>query len=57
MQQKNHRSKAEATLLQRVRQQLDQLGTLDLIRQGVEVLGLPKALRLAKFKPAFGLSI
>ena len=54
--QKNHGSKAEATLLQRVRQQLDQLGTLDLIRQGVEVLGLPKALKLAEFKPAFGLN-
>jgi type I restriction enzyme R subunit len=54
--QKNHGSKAEATLLQRVRQQLDQVGTLDLIRHGVEVLGLPKALRLAEFKPAFGLN-
>jgi type I restriction enzyme R subunit len=37
--QKNHGSKAEATLLQRVRQQLDQVGTLDLLRHGVEVLG------------------
>jgi len=54
--QKNHGSKAEATLLQRVRQQLDQAGTLDLLRHGVEVLGLPKALRLAEFKPAFGLN-
>lgn len=54
--QKNHGSKAEATLLQRVRQQLDQMGTLDLLRHGVEVLGLPKALKLAEFKPAFGLN-
>ena len=54
--QKNHGSKAEATLLQRVRQQLDQVGTLDLLRHGVEVLGLPKALRLAQFRPAFGLN-
>jgi type I restriction enzyme R subunit len=54
--QKNHGSKAEATLLQRVRQQLDQVGTLDLLRHGVEVLGLPKALKLAEFKPAFGLN-
>jgi type I site-specific restriction-modification system R (restriction) subunit len=53
---KNHGAKAEATLLQRVRQQLDQIGTLDLVRHGVEVLGLPKALRLAEFKPAFGLN-
>ena len=54
--QKNHGSKAEATLLQRVRQQLDQMGTLDLLRHGVEVLGLPKVLKLAEFKPAFGLN-
>ena len=54
--QKNHGSKAEGTLLQRVRQQLDQMGTLDLIRHGVEVLGLAKALKLAEFKPAFGLN-
>ena len=54
--QKNHGSKAEATLLQRVRQQLDQAGTLDLLRHGVEVLGLPKPLKLAEFKPAFGLN-
>lgn len=54
--QNNHGSKAEATLLQRVRQQLDQVGTLDLLRHGVEVLGLPKALKLAEFKPAFGLN-
>jgi type I restriction enzyme R subunit len=54
--QKNHGIKAEATLLQRVRQQLDQVGTLDLLRHGVEVLGLPKALKLAEFKPAFGLN-
>jgi type I restriction enzyme R subunit len=54
--QKNHGSKAEATLLQRVRQQLDQAGTLELLRHGVEVLGLPKALKLAEFKPAFGLN-
>ena len=39
-----------------MRQQLDQVGTLDLIRHGVEVLGLPKALKLAEFKPAFGLN-
>jgi type I site-specific restriction-modification system R (restriction) subunit len=45
-----------STLLQRVRQQLDQVGTLDLLRHGVEVLGLPKALKLAEFKPAFGLN-
>jgi type I restriction enzyme R subunit len=54
--QKNHGSKASATLLERVRRQLDQVGTLDLLRHGVEVLGLPKAFKLAEFKPAFGLN-
>jgi type I restriction enzyme, R subunit len=54
--QKNHGSKAEATFLERVRRQLDQVGTLDVLRYGVEVLGLPKALKLAEFKPAFGLN-
>jgi type I restriction enzyme R subunit len=54
--QKNHGAKAETTLLQRVRQQLDQVGSLDLLRHGVEVLGLPKALKLAEFKSAFGLN-
>lgn len=47
-------SKAEATLLQRIREQLDQQGTLDLLRNGIEVMGLPKTLKLAEFKPALG---
>ena len=49
-------SKAEASLLQRIREQLDQQGTLDLLRNGIEVMGLPKALKLAEFKPALGLN-
>ena len=54
-QQKNG-SKAEANLLHRIRDQLDQQGTLDLLRKGIEVMGLPKALKLAEFKPALGLN-
>jgi len=49
-------SQAEASLLQRIRDQLDQQGTLDLLRNGIEVMGLPKALKLAEFKPALGLN-
>jgi type I restriction enzyme R subunit len=49
-------AKAEANLLQRIREQLDQQGTLDLLRNGIEVMGLPKALKLAEFKPALGLN-
>ncbi|QEY31184.1 type I restriction endonuclease subunit R [Synechococcus sp. RSCCF101] len=54
--QKNHGSKAEETLLLRVRSQLDQLGTLDVLRHGIELLGLSKALKLAEFKPALGIN-
>jgi type I restriction enzyme R subunit len=54
-QQKNG-SKAKANLLQSIREQLDQQGTLDLLRNGIEVMGLPKALKLAEFKPALGLN-
>ena len=49
-------SKAEGTLLERIREQLNQQGTLDLLRNGIEVMGLPKALKLAQFKPALGLN-
>ena len=41
---KNHGSKAEDTLLARVRDQLDQRGTLDVLRHGIELLGLKKPL-------------
>ncbi|MDA0765389.1 MAG: type I restriction endonuclease [Verrucomicrobia bacterium] len=53
---KNHGGGAEATLLDRLRQQLDQRGTLDVLRHGVEMLGLRKPLMVAQFKPAFGLN-
>ncbi|MFM2051613.1 MAG: hypothetical protein RL682_2104 [Pseudomonadota bacterium] len=49
---KNHGSKAEDTLLTRLRDQLDQRGTLDVLRHGVELLGLKAPLLLAQFKPA-----
>jgi type I restriction enzyme, R subunit len=49
---KNHGSKAEDTLLTRLRNQLDQRGTLDVLRHGVELLGLKTPLLLAQFKPA-----
>jgi type I restriction enzyme R subunit len=49
-------AKAEGTLLERIREQLNQQGTLDILRNGIEVMGLPKALKLAEFKPALGLN-
>ncbi|SKA04847.1 type I restriction enzyme, R subunit [Enhydrobacter aerosaccus] len=53
---KNHGSKAEETLLGRLREQLDKRGTLDVLRHGIELLGLKQPLKLAEFKPAFGLN-
>ncbi len=53
---KSHGAAAEATLLDRIRKQLDDRGTLDVIRFGVELLGLRQPLALAQFKPALGLN-
>ncbi len=53
---KNHGDKAGETLLARLRDQLDQRGTLDVLRHGVELLGLKKPLKLAEFKPALAIN-
>ena len=53
---KNHGSKAEETLLARLRDQLDQRGTLDVLRLGIEMLGLKTPLKLAEFKPALAIN-
>lgn len=53
---KNHGTAAEAMLLDRIRKQIDERGTLDVLRHGVELIGLRAPLKLAEFKPAFGLN-
>ncbi|HCL65135.1 MAG TPA: type I restriction endonuclease subunit R [Rhizobium sp.] len=53
---KNHGSAAETMLLDRIRKQIDERGTLDVLRHGVELIGLRAPLKLAEFKPAFGLN-
>lgn len=53
---KNHGSAAETVLLDRIRKQIDERGTLDVLRHGVELIGLRAPLKLAEFKPAFGLN-
>jgi len=53
---KNHGTSAEATLLDRLRKQLDDRGTLDVLRHGVELLGLRQPLSLAQFKPALAMN-
>lgn len=49
---KNHGAQAADTLLARLRDQMDQRGTLDVLRHGIELFGLKQPLRLAEFKPA-----
>ncbi|MBT9477163.1 type I restriction endonuclease [Polaromonas sp.] len=53
---KNHGAKAGDTLLSRLRDQLDQRGTLDVLRNGIELLGLKSPLKLAEFKPALAIN-
>ena len=53
---KNHGAKAGDTLLARLRDQLDQRGTLDVLRHGIELLGLKTPLKLAEFKPALAIN-
>jgi type I restriction enzyme R subunit len=53
---KNHGDKAGETLLARLRDQLDQRGTLDVLRHGIELLGLKQPLLVAQFKPALAIN-
>jgi type I restriction enzyme R subunit len=53
---KNHGTQAGDVLLTRLRDQLDQRGTLDVLRHGIELLGLRQPLKLAEFKPALGMN-
>ncbi|MBL8786183.1 MAG: type I restriction endonuclease subunit R, partial [Deltaproteobacteria bacterium] len=54
--QKNHGSDAITVLAERLRAQLDKRGTLDVLRNGVELLGLKNPLKLAEFKPALAIN-
>lgn len=53
---KNNGAAAEAVLLERIRKQLDDRGTLDVLRHGVELLGLRQPVSLAQFKPALAMN-
>ena len=53
---KSHGAVAETVLLDRVRKQLDDRGTLEVLRFGVELLGLRQPLKLAQFKPALAMN-
>src|SRR5690554_4571555 len=53
---KNHGAGADQTLLNRLRDSLDRRGTLDVLRHGIELLGLRSKLALAQFKPALAMN-
>ncbi|MGY3558474.1 type I restriction enzyme R subunit [Bradyrhizobium sp. USDA 4463] len=53
---KNHGASAEGILLDRVRKQLDDRGTLDVLRHGIELIGLRQPIALAQFKPALAMN-
>ena len=53
---KNHGAAAGDTLLSRLRQSIDQQGTLHVLRHGFDVLGLRKEIKLTQFKPALAMN-
>lgn len=54
--QKSHGASAQTMLLDRLRKQLDERGTLEVLRVGIEMVGLREPVRLARFKPALGMN-
>jgi type I restriction enzyme R subunit len=53
---KNHGGQAADVLLGRLRDSINQRGTLDVLRHGIELLGLRQPLALAQFKPALAMN-
>ena len=53
---KTHGASLPKVLAERVRKCLNEQGTLEVLRRGVEMVGLKKPLSLAQFKPALGLN-
>jgi type I restriction enzyme R subunit len=53
---KNHGTSATNTLTTRLRAQLDQHGTLEVLRRGIDLLGLRERVAVAQFKPALTLN-
>ena len=53
---KNHGARAGEALEARLRDQLDARGTLDVLRHGVELIGLRAPVRMAEFRPAFSMN-
>jgi type I restriction enzyme R subunit len=53
---KTHSPALPSVLAERVRKSLNERGTLDVLRRGVEMLGLKEPLMLAQFKPALAIN-
>lgn len=53
---KAHGAATSKNLAERVRKSLNERGTLDVLRRGVEMLGLAKPLFLVQFKPALSIN-
>ncbi|PWW48673.1 type I restriction enzyme R subunit [Melaminivora alkalimesophila] len=53
---KNHGAAAASVLLDRLRKALDERGTLEVLRVGIDLLGLKSPLKLAQFKPALAMN-
>jgi type I restriction enzyme R subunit len=54
--EKTHGAQLGKVLAERVRKSLSERGTLEVLRRGVDMLGLPAPLQLAQFRPALGLN-
>jgi len=53
---KNHGASLHTVLAERVRKNLNERGTLEVLRRGVQMLGLTKPLLLVQFKPALAIN-
>jgi type I restriction enzyme, R subunit len=53
---KNHGANAETVVLDRLRKQMDDRSTLDVLRHGIEIIGLKSSLNLVQFKPALAMN-
>lgn len=54
--EKNHGSQAADILMDRLRDGLDARGTLDVLRHGIEMLGLREKLTIAQFRPPLAIN-
>jgi len=53
---KTHGGQLSQMLAERIRKNLNERGTLDVLRRGVEMVGIKQPLSMAQFKPALNLN-